>query len=425
MTINNEKENGLTRRRFLKASSAVGIGGALAGISTVNNPKKGTAYAASWMVKEHDEFPYELNSDFAPFNTKNIAMYQSETDLKNWAYYTATHSMNAEGLGDTGRTQLEQALTVAAESGRQDFVSGTNFGGKSTIPYENDIYTWVGKVNEKKYEFSSPEEATKKVKRAATAFNMDLVGIVKYEDVEKYFFEGTPAKFPFKPKSVIIVALENDYDALKAAPTYIADVMVGKGYSQTALAVHQIAVFLRCLGYNAIASGDGDGLMIPMALHAGLGELSRIGIMITPEYGPRVTLAKVITDIELVPGKPITFGVQEFCKVCKKCAENCPAQTIPYDDEPTFETNGVVNIQGVKKWKIDGRDCAGYYGKIGGNCNVCRLVCPYNKLDVWQHDFAKIATVIPGVRTLAKSFDDIFGYGEPFNDQALENYWNM
>ena len=37
----------------------------------------------------------------------------------------------------------------------------------------------------------------------------------------------------------------------------------------------------------------------PLAIMAGLGELSRIGILITPEFGPRVRLCKVFTDLPL------------------------------------------------------------------------------------------------------------------------------
>ena len=53
---------------------------------------------------------------------------------------------------------------------------------------------------------------------------------------------------------------------------------------------------------------------IPIAIDAGLGELGRNGLLVTPKYGPRVRLAKILTNMPLVPDSPIRFGVTEFWK---------------------------------------------------------------------------------------------------------------
>jgi len=78
------------------------------------------------------------------------------------------------------------------------------------------------------------------------------------------------------------------------------------------------------LGYPASANHvlHYDGLMVPLAVDAGLGELGRLGYLITKEFGPRVRLGAVTTNLPLIADKPINFGVQDFCNICKKYTNN-------------------------------------------------------------------------------------------------------
>jgi hypothetical protein len=57
---------------------------------------------------------------------------------------------------------------------------------------------------------------------------------------------------------------------------------------------------------------------VPFAIEAGIGELSRLNKLVTPEFGPAVRLCKVFTDLPMACDTPIDFGL-EFCKKCKKC----------------------------------------------------------------------------------------------------------
>jgi epoxyqueuosine reductase QueG len=66
-------------------------------------------------------------------------------------------------------------------------------------------------------------------------------------------------------------------------------------------------------------------LAIPYAIKAGLGEYGRHGLVITPEFGPRVRFGKIFTDMPLAHDVPLRFGVTEFCEACNLCAKACPA----------------------------------------------------------------------------------------------------
>jgi epoxyqueuosine reductase len=95
--------------------------------------------------------------------------------------------------------------------------------------------------------------------------------------------------------------------------------------------------FLRGLGYQGLGEASTNALAIAPAFGvlAGLGEMSRINRLITPEFGPMVRVFKVITDLPLATDKPINAGIMEFCAHCKKCAEACPSGALSFDDEPT------------------------------------------------------------------------------------------
>ena len=113
-----------------------------------------------------------------------------------------------------------------------------------------------------------------------------------------------------------------DYAALKCAPGYIGDAAASVVYSRMSLCGAMLAHFIRGLGYRAVPMGNDTALSVPLAIDAGLGELSRMGTLITPEYGPRVRLHKVFTDLPLAPDSPVEFGVWGFSRRCSKSARH-------------------------------------------------------------------------------------------------------
>jgi reductive dehalogenase len=144
-----------------------------------------------------------------------------------------------------------------------------------------------------------------------------------------------------------------------------------------AFLVSCIAEFIRNLGYKAIPMGNDTALSIPLAIDAGLGELGRNGLLITPEYGPCIRICKVFTDLELKTDKPITFGVTDFCKNCKKCVEACEADAIQTEDEPSFKTVCPSNRQGVLRWAVNQDKCYKFWVENGGECSNCIAACPF------------------------------------------------
>jgi reductive dehalogenase len=127
-----------------------------------------------------------------------------------------------------------------------------------------------------------------------------------------------------------------------------------------------------------VPSLNDSALAIPLAIKAGLGEYGRHGLLITKEFGPRVRLGKVFTDLPLAHDRPIAFGVRAFCEICRRCTDACPPKAIP-DGGPSTRQHNVSNLRGVAKWSVDAEKCFGFWAGQNSDCSICIRVCPYNK----------------------------------------------
>ncbi len=162
--------------------------------------------------------------------------------------------------------------------------------------------------------------------------------------------------------------------------TLATGMSAGQGYSQSGLAAVSLAQAIRSMGYVAIPNMNDTALSVPLAIDAGLGELGRLGYMITPEFGPSVRIAKVLTNLPLIPDQPINFGVHEFCASCGICATECPAGAISPDRERTFDpprSTMPCGNPGALKWFINGKKCFRWWINSGAGCSRCMDVCPY------------------------------------------------
>ncbi len=205
----------------------------------------------------------------------------------------------------------------------------------------------------------------------------------------RYLDDGLTLGIPKTMKWVIVLAFEMDIDAISSSPMATCAASAGNGYSRITATVSSLAEFIRMLGFNAIPCGDMTGLSIPMAIDAGLGELGRNGLLITPKYGPRVQLAKVITDIPLLTDQSISFGVAEFCQICNRCVEQCPGKAIS-SNSPTSAAIDISNNPGIEKWPIKAIDCMTASTALGSAfCSTCIHVCPFNRPEGWLFDVTR------------------------------------
>lgn len=108
------------------------------------------------------------------------------------------------------------------------------------------------------------------------------------------------------------------------------------------------------------------------AVLSGLGFVGKSGLFLSNEYGSKVRLATVITDMPLASELPV---IENGCGECTLCQRACPAGAI-YGTMPT--TDGERNF--------DAEKCSKYMKEHfqdigrGSVCGVCIKVCPKNKL---------------------------------------------
>jgi ferredoxin len=193
---------------------------------------------------------------------------------------------------------------------------------------------------------------------------------------------------------------------MKHAPEAPVVLESARQYVEAAKIAITLGYFIRSQGYPARAHIDGNYRVIAplVARDAGLGEIGRIGILMTPELGPRVRLGVVTTDLPLILDQRMDSGSMiDFCTFCMKCAENCPSRSIPFGDR--------TEIDGVWRWRINSDTCFRYWNAIGTDCGICMAVCPYSHPDNWAHNAVRWAIRRSGIaRRVAIRIDDLF-YG--------------
>lgn len=186
-------------------------------------------------------------------------------------------------------------------------------------------------------------------------------------------------------KTAISIAYPQDFERMNNNTGGAHNVEVGKIYTQMATLAISLANAISALGYSARAHHVGKYLVlqVPVAIDAGMGELSRAGYCLHPDLGLNYRLVTVTTDMPLVYDKPIEFGIQDFCKNCLICADNCPPGAISRGDK--IERNGVM------VWDLDEVSCLAYWGENGTGCSRCHVACPWSKRSGdWIHDLSRI-----------------------------------
>ena len=293
---------------------------------------------------------------------------------------------------------------------------GGEYSHKLDSPYFDALFEFIAKYNHLADPGSpgsepidlTAEEATRRVKGFAKHLGALDVGIARLRDHHVYSHAGRHLhnwgeENNITHTSAIVFSSEMDHEMVHSTPRAPAATESAVQYMHLANIGIALAMYLTKLGYSARAHIDGNYQVLASAVahDAGIGELGRLGLIVTPTHGPRVRLAVVTTDLELYEDSPINFGVQHFCKICKKCADNCPSSSIEPGDKK--------NVRGVVKWQSNMETCYKFWRKAGTDCAICMAVCPYSKPHTFYHNIIRfLCTRNPVSRHIALYMDDLF-----------------
>jgi len=446
-----------SRRDFFKMAG-LGTGAAVA--ASALQPAKTAAAAASpytdpagrparpWWVKTVDLPTTEIDwSKMERYNERYLPE-DERGSVRGPGFAGYVGKEQADALVAEGNAKLKQRILdnvdgyTLKDNALKDAQSAHSLGysflgfQKAKTPEERGVPKWTG----------TPEEAARMLRTAARHLGAATIGFVELDDnTRKLVYsvdpDGHQIEFTDDPVAsetethryipnscrwVIVYTVQMSEEAMKRSPTMTASQTTTGAYSRGTQINAGLQDFLRALGYQCLGESSLNALAIAPAFGvlAGLGEMSRLNRMITPEFGPMVRVFKLITDLPLATDKPIDAGIMEFCRHCKKCAEACPSGALSFENEPFWDIKGGWNNAGHKAWFEDAVKCRTYWvQEAATNCGICFGVCPFSKKDkAWIHEWVKAGTsAAPFLASFFRSMDDAFGYGV---QKSGEDWWN-
>ncbi len=220
-----------------------------------------------------------------------------------------------------------------------------------------------------------------KISAFARSKGADLVGVASTDRFDET--EPDPerkARFFLGGGSAIIViglkVVDAVLDPLRGRPDPYSENFKGYlanyNYNLLDFIAVQTARYIEEMGYDAypaqarVTNREKDTGVFshkPAAVWAGLGQVGKSSLVITPEFGPRQRLVSVITDAPLkcFDGPLPPNGA--ICGGCKMCIEACPKQAIAYD-----ETTRVTRVD-----KVRCREAMNTFPQ----CALCQGICPF------------------------------------------------
>ncbi|MFW5943056.1 MAG: reductive dehalogenase [Chloroflexota bacterium] len=435
MSERNENRGGVSRRDFLKmaglAGAAASAGGLVgAGIAAGSDPKSytgwesfnpntqffdrkpfefaGPAHPAVGEVRRPSHMTDYVFGRVATFEAATeanpewtledpiedlgvpaplVAFYKEFPERLEWDYRTFKETIpnNRQDREKYGNYYL---LASAYESG---FSAASRHLPSPQAPPEESDFEGLGE----QVPFKSPALAVEFVKEMAHRYGSTLVRVTKTNPDWLYSegWRGCPEDYDFSQmpehwEYAIVLAVPMEWDVIMGSPQTSTS---GDAYNRVSTAAIRLEGMLKHLGYPARAhtpNTNYDLIVPPHAVEAGMGEVGRTGYCITPELGGNARMAIVTTSLPMEIDKPIDFGVEEFCKKCKLCAEGCPSGAISMADSP----DGMV-LRGYEHWYINNGACYNFWRETMGpmGCRLCVATCPYSRKDNWIHDIARTA----------------------------------
>ena len=170
-----------------------------------------------------------------------------------------------------------------------------------------------------------------------------------------------------------------------------ADHLEGEGHPSFVTAAQETGLNLKTASYGRLSTRH-------LGIEAGLGTFGLEVNILSPEFGPRLYLTGILTEIELEADTPMT---EQVCigESCARCLHSCPtdavlhfgidkrncaveAQEFGYMTATEFFRKYVGASAEEKKEMIKARDLFGFWQGLlrvvgsFGDCPRCLAVCP-------------------------------------------------
>lgn len=265
-----------------------------------------------------------------------------------------------------------------------------------------------------------PEILTGHIKSFGYFLKADIMAACKVPESAYYSHDKQGQPIDVRFENAVIIVMRKELKAVRASNghDWMGDPISFQAYQHLGMVAETIANYIRRLGWEASPQYGPSFvnrylvLLPPLLIAAGVGEVSRAGIILNPFLGLAYKAAAVLTDMPLVPDQPVDFGLQKFCQDCKICAENCPSKAIPMGDK--------IMYNGYETWKLDTRCCASFnfLNKHGTMCNTCVKSCPWSNPSTWPHNLVRgLVMDFPFTRKLAIRVARVLGTDMTFPEK--------
>lgn len=183
---------------------------------------------------------------------------------------------------------------------------------------------------------------------AATRLDIDLVNVALIEDVDALLPEERRLSNISRQFTHVIVVARRQHSGISSANHLATKQFFGghlhyfvteaggeivegieKG-GRLALPLYTTAIDFDVTDQNDLTPAGQGALPVRMAaVVGGMGTMGLNNMLLTPQFGPRIVLGAVLTDLELPLGVPLTEELCPGLEKCGRCAAVCPAQAIP------------------------------------------------------------------------------------------------
>jgi len=199
-------------------------------------------------------------------------------------------------------------------------------------------------------------------------------------DQDQYSYipiEERPERLLHGAKTAIVIGIPIHLPVLETAPSVWYHEVYKTVNAMLDQSAYRLATFLGENGWISVSlPRDGypnleylkQGKPVPFshrhaAVMAGLGTFGVNNTVLTPEYGPRVRFATILTTAEISDFRP---PLQDQCTHCMKCVHSCPVSAFDGKDYPASLMNKDSCI-----------DRSMMLRQIGtAPCGICIAVCP-------------------------------------------------
>ena len=272
----------------------------------------------------------------------------------------------------------ERMLKMGAASKEEDIVRIAMAGPAAKMANLINIAADKQKVSSCKAKID-PEKMSSVIKTLALDYGGDIVGIAKLEGHHHYSHRGDifgmgggyGKPIHLSCKYAIVIACALNRSMVNKAPSKEVQIASMLGYARSSAVSAQLVLYIKSLGYEAQTDNfiEYYSPNTPLAAEVGIGQIGRCNMVVNKEYGNRLKIGAVLTNLPLVEDGPVDFGLVEFCLACGKCARNCPAKAISFG-EPEM-------INGLLQWPHNETRCMEMWMKTG--TGICMASCPFSQ----------------------------------------------